>query len=131
MCMAQTCKIRALRQALNCAKSNHHEVELLDPSESHLMTDAGQGGARVLGTPPSHTFRGAANAAAKVTNGLPTVRSDVQLRRTTRLPTGCEPSGNGASIVVVEVTTGQGGRESRLQGEVRQVFSTTMTGRYA
>ncbi|MBA2682842.1 MAG: hypothetical protein H0U76_31170 [Ktedonobacteraceae bacterium] len=64
-------------------------------------------------------------------NGLPTVRSDVQPRQTTRLPTGCEPYGNGALIVVVGVTTDQGGRESRPQGEVRQVFSTTKPGRYA
>ncbi len=95
------------------------------------MTNAGQCGARVLGAPHSHKLRGATIEVAKVTNGLPTVRSDVQPRRTTRLPTGCEPYGNGASIVVVGVTTDQGGREIRLQGKVRQVFSTTTTGRYA
>ena len=95
------------------------------------MTDAGQWGGRVLGPSHSHKFRGAANEAAKVTNGPPTVRSDVQPRWTTRLPTGCEPYGNGASIVVVGVTTDQGRRESRLQGEVRQVFSTTKMERYA
>ncbi len=83
MCMPETCKTRALWQALDCAKSSHHEVELLDPSEAHLMTDAGQCGARVLGPPHSHKFRGAANEVAKVTNGLPTVRSDVQSGRTT------------------------------------------------
>src|ERR687886_123101 len=75
-------------------------------------------------------LRGAASEAAKVTNGKPTVRSHVQHRRTTRLPTGREPYGNGASVVVVGVTTDQGVRESRTQGEVRQVFSTTKTGRY-
>ena len=91
MCMLQTCKTRALWQALNCAKSSHHEVELPGPSEPHLMTDAGQCGARVLGAPHSHTLRGAANEAAKGTNGLPTVRSDVQPGRTTRSPTGREP----------------------------------------
>ena len=80
------------------------------------MTDARQCDARVLGTLHSHEFWGAANEAAKVTNGLPPVRSDVQLRRTTRSPTGGEPYGDGASIEVVGVATDQGGRESRSQG---------------
>ncbi len=131
MCMPQICKTRALRQELDCSKSSHHEVELLDPSVSHLMTDAGQCDARVMGTSHSHKFRGASNEVAKVTNGLPTVRSDVQPRRTTRSPTGCEPFGDGASIVAVGVTTDQGGWESHPQGKGRQVFSTTKTERYA
>ena len=76
-------------------------------------------------------LRDAVNEIAKVTNGEPTVRSDVQQRQTTRLPTGREPYGNGASIVVVGVTTDHGVRESRAQGEVRQVFSTIRPGRYA
>ena len=42
VCMLQICKTRALRQGLNCSKSSHHEVQLLDPSEAHLTTDAGQ-----------------------------------------------------------------------------------------
>ena len=83
MCMAQTCKTRAPWQALHCAKSSHHAVQLLDPSETHLMTDAGPCAVRVLGTSHSHTLRGAANAVAKVTNGLPTVCSDVHPGRTT------------------------------------------------
>ncbi len=90
MCMAQTSKTRARGQALQCAKSSHHGVQLLDPSEAHLMTDAGPCDVRVVGTSHSHKLRGAANAVAKVTNGLPTVRSDVQPGRTTRSPTGCE-----------------------------------------
>jgi len=131
VCMPQARETRTLWQALDCAKPSHHAVELPDPSETYLMTDAGRCGARVLGGPHSHRFRGAANDAAKVTNGLPTGCSHVQLRRTTRLPTRREPYGNGASVVVVGVTTDQGGRESRPQGEVRQVFSTTKPGRYA
>ena len=83
------------------------------------MTDAGQGGARVMGAPYSHKLRGATNEVEKVTNGLPTVRSDVQPGRTTRSPTGCEPYGDGASIVAVGVTPDQGGRESRPQGKGR------------
>ncbi len=131
MCRHQTRKTRALWQGLDCSKSSHHEVQLLDPSEAHLMTDAGPCDARVLGAPHSHKLRGAANEAAKVTNGPPTVRSDVQPGRTTRSPTGREPYGDGASIVVVGVTTDQGGRESRPQGKGRQVFSTTKPGRSA
>jgi len=69
VCMPQICETRALWQALHCAKSSHHEVELLDPSVSHLMTDAGQCGARVLGAPHSHKLRGATNAVVKVTKG--------------------------------------------------------------
>ena len=91
MCRHQTRKTRALWQGLDCSKSSQHEVQLPDPSEAHLMTDAKQCDARVLGTLHSHEFWGAANEAAKVTNGLPPVRSDVQPRRTTRLPTGREP----------------------------------------
>jgi hypothetical protein len=33
-------------------------------------------------------------------------------------PMGREPYGDGGLVVVAGVTTGQGGRESRLQGEV-------------
>ncbi len=91
MCMAQTCKARALGQALHCAKSSHHGVELRDPSEAHLMTDAGPCDVCVVGTSHSHKRRGAPNEGAKVANGLPTVRLDVQPGRTTRSPTGCEP----------------------------------------
>jgi hypothetical protein len=75
--------------------------------------------------------RGASNEEAKVTNRQPKVRSDVRQRRTTRWPTGREPYGYGASIVVVGVTPGQGARESREQGKVRQVIVMTSAERYA
>jgi hypothetical protein len=45
----------------------------------------------------------------------------VSLARKTGLPKWGDPEGDGASIVVVGVTTYQGKRESRLQGEGRQV----------
>ena len=38
------------------------------------------------------------------------------------MPTGRESYGNGVSIVVVGVTPHQGERESRSQGEVKQVI---------
>ena len=38
-------------------------------------------------------------------------------------PTGREPYGHGVPVVVAGVTTCQGGRESRLQGEAAQVLT--------
>jgi hypothetical protein len=59
----------------------------------------------------------------------------VTLGRTTRTnagsPAGREPRGDGVPIVVVGVTTHQGGRESRLQGEGAQVTGHLSTERYA
>ena len=50
----------------------------------------------------------------------------VALLRTTETnagsPTGREPHGDGGLVVVAGVTTGQGGRESRPQGEGAQVI---------
>jgi len=59
----------------------------------------------------------------------------VTLLRTTRTnvgsPTGCEPYGDGVPVVVVGVTTHQGGRESRPQGKGAQVTGYLLIGRYA
>src|SRR5438034_5941367 len=59
----------------------------------------------------------------------------VTLGRTTRTnagsPAGREPQGDGVPIVVVGVTTHQGGRESRLQGQGAQVTGYLTTERYA
>jgi hypothetical protein len=46
-------------------------------------------------------------------------------------PMGREPYGDGGLVVVAGVTTGQGGRESRLQGEGGQVTGHHQIGRYA
>jgi hypothetical protein len=46
-------------------------------------------------------------------------------------PTGREPYGDGVPVVVVGVTTHQGGRESRPQGEGVQVTGYSRTRRYA
>ncbi len=46
-------------------------------------------------------------------------------------PTGRESYGDGGPVVVAGVTPGQGGRESRLQGEGGQVIGHSGTGRYA
>jgi hypothetical protein len=59
----------------------------------------------------------------------------VTLGHTTRTnagsPEGREPLGNGVPVVVVGVTTHQGGRESRQQGEGAQVTGYLTTERYA
>jgi hypothetical protein len=59
----------------------------------------------------------------------------VTLLRTTETnagsPVGREPYGDGGLVVVAGVTTGQGGRESRLQGEGGQVIGHHQVGRYA
>src|SRR5216683_1032147 len=59
----------------------------------------------------------------------------VALGSTTRTnagsPAGCEPRGDGVPVVVVGVTTHQGGRESRLQGKGAQVTGYLTTERYA
>lgn len=43
-------------------------------------------------------------------------------------PTGREPHGDGGLVVVVGVTSGQGGRESRPQGEGGQVIGHRESG---
>ena len=59
----------------------------------------------------------------------------VTLPRTTETnagsPAGREPQGDGGLVVVAGVTPGQGGRESRLQGEGGQVTGHHQIGRYA
>ena len=64
-------------------------------------------------------------------SGTPTSRSDVPQGRTRDQSSGREPQGDGVPIVVVGVTTHQGGRESRPQGEGAQVTGRPNTGRYA
>ncbi len=46
-------------------------------------------------------------------------------------PNGREPHGDGGPVVAAGVTPGQGGRESRLQGEGGQVIGRLKAGRYA
>jgi hypothetical protein len=46
-------------------------------------------------------------------------------------PMGRESYGDGGLVVVAGVTPGQGGRESRLQGEGGQVIGHHQVGRYA
>jgi hypothetical protein len=59
----------------------------------------------------------------------------VTLSRATRTnagsPVGRESYGDGGPVVVAGVTPGQGGRESRPQGEGGQVIGHHQVGRYA
>ena len=57
------------------------------------------------------------NETYQITKRHPTSSANVIHERTAGLPTGRELYGNGNSIVVGGVTTTQGGRESRPQGE--------------
>jgi hypothetical protein len=76
---------------------------------------------------PGHSPNGGrwTTSPFKGTNGTPTSCYYSQQQSTTGLPTGREPYGNGVPVVVVGVTTDQGGRESRPQGEGGQVSLTT------
>ena len=56
---------------------------------------------------------------------------DVQRRRTAGSPTRREPYDDGVPIVVAGVTTCQGGRESRPQGEGAQVIERSSDGKPA
>jgi hypothetical protein len=59
--------------------------------------------------------------ALKEMDRAPTSRSHVECRRNVGSPTGREPDGDGAPIVVAGVTPRHGGRDSRPQGEGGQV----------
>jgi hypothetical protein len=59
--------------------------------------------------------------AFKEMSGTPTSRYDVQQGRTWDRLRDASPIGDGGLVVVVGVTTDQGGRESRPQGKGGQV----------
>ena len=52
----------------------------------------------------------------------------VQRKGNSGSPKGREPYGDGVPVVVVGVTPHRGERESRLQGQVAQVFTITRNG---
>jgi len=56
---------------------------------------------------------------------LPTSRYDVSYRKNMGWPVDREVYGHGVVVVVVGVTSHLGERESRLQGEARQVIGGT------
>jgi hypothetical protein len=79
-------------------------------------------------------LHGAGHRPARVVkemNGRPTSRSIRTTKTNAGSPTGREPYGDGVPIVVVGVTSHQGGRESRPQGEGAQVIATSSDERYA
>ncbi len=61
----------------------------------------------------------------------PKSRSIRATRMNVGSPTGRESYGDGDPVLVAGVTTGQGARESRVQGEGGQVTGCSMAGRYA
>ena len=67
----------------------------------------------------------------KEMNGLPTSCSDVRQRRTAGWPTAGDRQGHGVPVVVVGVTSHQGGQERWLQGKGAQVVTTDTPSRYA
>jgi len=69
--------------------------------------------------------------ALKEMSGTPTSRCYVQLGRTWDHPRDASPMGDGGPVVVVGVTPGQGGRESRPQGQGGQMTGYSNTRRYA
>jgi hypothetical protein len=69
--------------------------------------------------------------AFKEMSGPPTFRSIRTTRTNAGSPTGRESYGDGGLVVVAGVTTCQGGRESRPQGEGGQVTGHHNAGRYA
>jgi hypothetical protein len=67
----------------------------------------------------------------KEMSGPPTFRSTRTTGTNAGSPTGRESYGDGGLVVVAGVTPGQGGRESRLQGQGDQVIGHHEPGRYA
>ena len=65
------------------------------------------------------------------TNGPPSPCDDVRDESRAGWPTGREPSGHGVPRVLVGVTSHQGARESRAQGDVAQVTGWPGAVRYA
>ena len=103
-------------------EKSHPPERHLKPAPCSAMDVEGRRNLRGMERCPARAF--------KEMSGTPKSRSDVRQGRTRDRPTGREPQGDGAPIVVVGVTTHQGGRESRPQGEGAQVTGPT-TGRYA
>ena len=95
------------------------------PPERHLKpvpalswwSKSGRGNLRGAGRCPARAF--------KEMSGAPTSRCYVRTETNVGSPTGCESYGDGGPVVVAGVTTGQGGRESRPQGEGGQVIEDT------
>lgn len=64
-------------------------------------------------------------------SGTPTVALYHAIGTNVGSPVGREPYGDGDLVVVAGVTTGQGERENRLQGEGGQVAGHRQARRYA
>jgi hypothetical protein len=117
------------------------KAELLDSPVSRRRNSSSAGKAPVTGANPvAASCRGRRNLqgmercpvrAFKETNRTPKSRYIRTAGTNVGSPTGREPYGDGVPIVVVRVTSHQGGRESRPQGEGAQATGYPKAGRYA
>ena len=107
------------------------EDEKAHPSERHLLPAPCSAMAFLQGCRNLRGMERCPVRAIKEMSRTPKSRSDVRQGRTRDQPSGREPQGDGVPIVVVGVTTHQGGRESRPQGEGAQVTGPLVTVRYA
>lgn len=124
-------KTRAIWPKLDCLQPNLQPVKVRThrndarnrcPTMSRLEPGAGATSV-VRGRRPARTV--------KEMSGRPTSRSIRTTKTNAGSPVGREPYGDGVPIVVVGVTSHQGGRESRQQGEGAQVVRMSGAGRHA
>jgi len=113
-------------------ESQSPDDETMRPSERHPIPTPCSATAWEDGHRNLRSMERCPTRAIKEMSGTPTSRSI----RTTETNAGstlrvARPEGDGVLVVVVGVTTHQGGRESRPQGEGAQVTGRSMTGRYA
>jgi hypothetical protein len=104
--------------------SDHPSERRLEPMPDHASARTrGRGNLRGTDRRPARTV--------KEMSGRPTSRSIRTTKTNAGSPVGREPYGDGVPIVVVGVTSHQGGRESRPQGEGAQVIEMSGHGRHA
>ena len=121
--LGQERKVWMIWVKLNCLKSSDKSVlsSLIGkwlkpmPNVNNSWTPSCQ--SPTLGTGPMRSIKSRTDTLSHPNN--------VTMYRITGWPTGREPHGHGALVVVVGVTPHQGGRESRPQGEGEQVVSGT------
>ena len=128
---AVCCGARAIWLKLDCLNPNLQLLQVELPPERRLIpapypapaSADGRCNLRDMGRCPVRAF--------KEMSGEPKSRSIRATRTNVGSPKGREPYGDAGPVVVAGVTTGQGRRESRLQGEGGQVTGYLGTGRYA
>ena len=125
-----SCKTRVIGRKLDCLNPNLQEMEGRIRRKAPETGVVSCGGLEVrLLQPPGHETMPSEGIEGDEWDAY------VTLSRTARTnmgsPKGRESYGDGGPVVVAGVTTGQGGRESRPQGEGGQVTGHLEIGRYA